>query len=171
MSSEKPRPIPRLANVEAYARRYPQCDPEGMRTFLMVRHLEARLDHAMEAHLARHHLSFGRFMVLVQLIQSEGHSLPPAQLSTFCGVSRATMTGLLDTLEKSAFITREPDPDDGRSSIVRLSVTGRRFLEKMLPDHFTRLTRMTSVLTTAEQQELQRLTAKLAAAVGALEDP
>jgi DNA-binding MarR family transcriptional regulator len=171
MSGERPRPIARPERVELYAARFPECDAESMRTYLTVRALMIRLDHALETHLARHHLSFGRFLVLIQLLQAEGHTLTPAQLSTNVGVTRATMTGLLATLEKSRFVAREADPEDGRSVLVRLTVTGRRFIERLLPDHFERITRLMSALTRAELKQLQGAMHKLGDALGALEDP
>jgi DNA-binding MarR family transcriptional regulator len=171
MSGERPRPVARPERVELYAARFPECDAESMRAYLTVRALMTRLDHALETHLARHHLSFGRFLVLVQLLQAEGHTLTPAQLSTYVGVTRATMTGLLATLEKSRFVAREPDPEDGRSVLVRLTVTGRRFVERLLPDHFERITRLMGALTRPELKQLQRLMHKLGDTLGALEDP
>lgn len=170
-AAPRPRPLPKLQRVVDYARRFPECDEEAMRTYLQVRMLQTRLDHALDAHLARHQLSFGRFMVLVQLIHAEGHSAAPAQLSEACGVTRATMTGLLDTLEKAKWVVREADPDDGRSVVVRLTIGGRRFLEKMLPDHFTRITRMMSVLSQPQMKQLQRLLLRVSDGVPALEAP
>jgi DNA-binding MarR family transcriptional regulator len=168
-AAPRPRPLPKLDRVIEYARRFPECDAEAMRTYLQVRMLQTRLDHALDAHLARHRLSFGRFMVLVQLVQAEGHSAAPAQLSEVCGVTRATMTGLLDTLQKAKLVAREADPDDGRSVVVRLTIGGRRFLEKMLPDHYTRLTAMMSVLSRPQMKQLQRLLLRVGEGVPALE--
>jgi len=171
MTLERPRPVPRFDFIERYAGKYPELDPEAMRTYLTVRKLTARLDHALDAHLARHHLSFGRFMVLVNLLHAEGHSLAPAALSDVCGVTRATMTGLLDSLETSGHLVRDPDPDDHRSFSVRLTLSGRRFLERMLPDHFARLTRTMSALSHREMRQLRALLDAVFAAAHELEAP
>lgn len=171
MTSERPRPTSRFENIERSAAQYPEFDPEAMRAYLALRRCDAALAWAMDVHLARHDLSFGRFIVLVNLIRSEGHSLTPATLSGLCGVTRATMTGLIDTLEKANQVSREPDPDDGRSYMVRLTLTGRRFLEKLLPDHFRRLTTLMSRLTHDEMRELQRLLQKVSDSMSALSDP
>ncbi len=170
MNSERPRPLSRLDHIERYAQQFPELDPEAMRTYLVLRRLDGLLSWGLDVHLARYDLSFGRFIVLVTLIRSEGHSLTPAALSESCGVTRATITGLVDTLEKEGHVVREPDPDDGRSFMVRLTLTGRRFLEKLLPDHFRRLTQLMSGLSHDEMHQLQRLLGKVSDRIAAFSD-
>jgi DNA-binding MarR family transcriptional regulator len=161
--------MPNFEFIERHAQRFPELDPEAMRTYLTVRKLVTRLDQAFDVHFARHHLSFGRFMVLVNLLRAEGHALAPAGLSEACGVTRATTTGLLDTLESAGHVAREPDPDDGRSFIVRLTPSGKRFILKMLPEHFTRITRMMSVLSHHEMRALRQSLEKLFGAAHEIE--
>ncbi len=170
MTSDRPRPTSRLDQIESYAHHFPELDPEAMRTYLTLRRLDGLLSWGLDVHLARHDLSFGRFIVLVNLIRAEGHSVTPAALSESCSVTRATITGLVDTLEKDGHVVREPDPDDGRSFMVRLTLTGRRFLEKLLPDHFRRLTKLMSSLSHDEMRELQRLLGKVADCISAFSD-
>jgi len=43
----------------------------------------------------------------------------PSALARAAGLHPATMTGVLDRLERAGWIAREPDPDDRRGSIVR----------------------------------------------------
>jgi len=168
---DKPLPAPRLETFEEVAKRFPELDPAAMHAYVVLRRAEVRLSAALDAQLARHGLSFGRYLLLVNLIRADGHSLTPAQLSGLCGNTRATVTGLVDTLEKSGYVVREEDPADGRSVQVRLTLTGRRFLEGMLPDHFRRLMKMMSAFTPDELQTLERLGEKLMAGVAALEEP
>lgn len=170
-SSERPRPTTRFDNIEEYAQQFPELDPEAMRTYLSLRRLDTTLTWALDQHFSRHDLSFGRFIVLVNLIRSQGHSQTPAELSLSCGVTRATITGLVDTLEKAGHVVREADPDDGRSFMVRLTLTGRRFLEKLLPEHFRRMTQLMSGLTHDEMHDLQRLLGKVANNASAFSDP
>ena len=165
------KPLASLNKVAVYAKRFPSLDQEGFRTYLMVRNLQTRMTQGLEVSLGRYGLSFGRFMVLVHLIQAEGHQLTPAELATLCGVTRATVTGLVDTLEKARYVTREADPADRRSLLVRLTMTGQRFLEKMLPEHFNRLSRFMGALTRAEQKTMQAFCNTLTSAVGVLEKP
>jgi DNA-binding MarR family transcriptional regulator len=164
-------PAPRLETFEEIATRYPGLDPAALHVWVVMRKAQTRLDLAVDAHLARHGLSFGRYLVLVHLIRAEGHSLNPAAIADLCGSTRATITGVVDTLEKAGFVEREEDPADRRSLQVRLTITGRRFLEKMLPDHFDRLMKVMSEFTPAELKTLEKLSQKLAAGAAALERP
>lgn len=166
---ERPNPPVRLETFEEIAQRYPGLDPQAMHTYVVMRKAQTRIELALETHLARHGLSFGRYLVLVNLIRVEGHSATPAHLAEFCGITRATITGLVDTLEKSGHVVREEDPADRRSVQVRLTLTGRRFLEAMLPDHFARLMKMMSAFSPTELKAIERMSNRLAAGAEALE--
>ncbi|AYG03624.1 MarR family winged helix-turn-helix transcriptional regulator [Gryllotalpicola protaetiae] len=45
--------------------------------------------------------------------------LSPSALATRLGLHRATITGVLDRLERGQWIVREPDPADRRAMVVR----------------------------------------------------
>jgi DNA-binding MarR family transcriptional regulator len=47
-------------------------------------------------------------------------------------VTSGTMTNRLDRLEELKMITRQPDPDDGRGSLVTLTASGMRAVDKAL---------------------------------------
>jgi DNA-binding MarR family transcriptional regulator len=49
------------------------------------------------------------------------------------GISRPTATGVLRTLDTRGWITRRPDPNDGRSVLVSLTPAGRRTIEHLFP--------------------------------------
>lgn len=169
--ADRALPPVRFQTFEEIAKRYPALDPQVMHAWVTMRQAQTRIELALELHLGRSDLSLGRFLVLVHLIRAEGHSLAPAQLAEFCGITRASITGLVDTLEKDKHVVREVDPDDRRSVQVRLTVAGRRLIEHMLPDHFARIMKTMSGLTRAELKTLQRLSEKVSAGAAALELP
>lgn len=172
MSSKRPPgPLRDTDHFEALVGRFSPVDPETMRTYVVLRRTMGRIERAMETHLARHDFSIGRFLVLVHLCKAEGHTLAPAELSERCGVTRATITGLLDSLEAAKHIVREADPDDGRSFVVRLTITGRRALEKLLPDHFKRVSQMMGVLSPTQLKQLQSMMTLIFGSSDALEQP
>ena len=61
------------------------------------------------------------------------NSQPFKDLAAANGCTRPTMTGIVDTLEKNGFVTRQPNPDDRRSLLVTLSEKGKA-LEDSAPD-------------------------------------
>jgi DNA-binding MarR family transcriptional regulator len=76
-------------------------------------------------------------------------------------VTSGTMTNRLDRLEELQLITREPDPTDGRGSLVTLTKTGVSAVDAALEDLLGREEELLSALTKEEQIDLARLLSKL----------
>lgn len=85
-----------------------------------------------EVHRATHRI--GIFLDRIGITQGEGHILSHlaasgdtsiAQLHRALAHRRSTLTSILDRLAKRGFVTRESDPKDRRSFIVRLSKKGK----------------------------------------------
>ena len=56
-----------------------------------------------------------------------------SELAEHASVSRATVTGLLDTLEKAGLLARASDARDRRASCVRITEKGQALLRKVQP--------------------------------------
>jgi DNA-binding MarR family transcriptional regulator len=65
--------------------------------------------------------------VLTLLARTDG--LPLRDVAERCYVSAATVTGVVDTLERDGLVVRERDAQDRRVIRVRLTATGRRRVE------------------------------------------
>jgi DNA-binding MarR family transcriptional regulator len=52
--------------------------------------------------------------------------LPPNQIAERMILTRATITGLVDSLERRDYVTREPHPSDRRMHLVQITPEGRR---------------------------------------------
>jgi DNA-binding MarR family transcriptional regulator len=168
-------PVPRYERLQRLAERFPQLDMSAIETCVTLLHLGHDLMGANDSHLARHGLSMGRFIVLIRLFSVEeaetGRGLTPADLAESSSVSRATMTGLLDTLERDGLISRQDHPEDRRMYTVHLTPRARELLEGMLPDHYRRIARLMAPLSEAERTTLRELLAKVASGLPALRDP
>jgi DNA-binding MarR family transcriptional regulator len=64
-----------------------------------------------------------QYFVLTLLWEEDGR--PLKDLAAAAHSSRATMTGIVDTLEGKGLVTREPNPADRRSLLVKLTQEGR----------------------------------------------
>lgn len=65
--------------------------------------------------------------LLVRLEETGG--LRGTELAGYFGIGKATMSRQLRALESLGLVTREPDPADGRASLIRITDEGRaRFL-------------------------------------------
>ncbi|MBU8896426.1 MarR family transcriptional regulator [Corallococcus sp. H22C18031201] len=167
--------VPRYERLHRLAKRFPQLDPSAIETCLTMLRLAHDMSDAYDSHFTRHGLSQGRFVVLIQLFlaeeSDETRGLSPAELADLSGCSRATMTGLLDTLEKDALVSRQDHPDDRRMYTVHLTSKGRDVIQGMLPDHYSRIAALMAPLSLDERTTLQHLLAKVSSGIPALRDP
>jgi len=161
---------PRFANIRFFANRYKWLDISSIETCARMHLLTSELAAAFDAHFARHDLSRGRFFILLILMRAGDQNLSPAEIADNCEVSRATITGLLDTLQSAGFIEREASVEDRRAVRVRLTEAGKAHLESMLPDHYKRITRLMQGLTQEDRATLNALLDKIADGIPAMRD-
>jgi DNA-binding MarR family transcriptional regulator len=147
--------------VSDIATRYPDADASAVTTCIQLLSTMSDLFGAFDLHYARHGLSRGRFIVLVLLAKGGPEGLSPAELAERAQVTRATMTGLIDTLEQAGLVTRADDPNDRRMYRVLITENGRATLESILPDHFRRMEGLLRHLNGDERLQLRTLLEKV----------
>ena len=102
--------------------------------------------------------SMARFDVLAQL-ERFPDGLTMSELSRRLIVSNGAITGLVDKLAGEALVTRQEDPDDRRSMIVRLTRKGRDSFLRMARRHEEWVVSILGDLSAEAQSELlQNLT-------------
>lgn len=127
----------------------------------------AKLGHAAEVHFSRFGLSTGRYRLLADL-EDHGGEEQPSQLANNLGVTRATVTGLIDTLERDGLVTRRISASDGRQKSVVLTDKGANKLREMAPEHFARLEAMVGLLTAEERTVFLDLLGRVTEGISAL---
>ena len=75
-------------------------------------------------------LTPAQYSILTMLWEKDGH--PFSELAAACCCSRSTVTGIVDTMEKNGLVRREANPDDRRSTLVKLNEEGKA-LEQSIP--------------------------------------
>lgn len=138
-----------------------EIDPSACYTFLRLLHFGDELLSREEEFLAPWGTSPGRFHLLMVLMHCPEGASNPAALAEWKGVSRATITGLLDGLEKDGLIQRQADPTDRRLIRVNLTDAGREFLEKITPTYAQWLTDIVGPLSEEERRHLVSLLEKV----------
>ncbi|MGM1047547.1 DNA-binding transcriptional regulator, MarR family [Paenibacillus uliginis N3/975] len=129
----------------------------------------AKLGHAAEIHFSRFGLSTGRYRLLADLEDNDGEELP-SQLAEHLGVTRATVTGLIDTLERDGLVSRRSSSEDGRQRSVILTEKGAKKLRDMAPEHFERLEAMVGLLSIEERSVFLDLLGRITQGISALTD-
>ncbi|MBP7143255.1 MAG: MarR family transcriptional regulator [Opitutaceae bacterium] len=156
--------LPRYECLLKGATRFPDLDPSALEVYLHLLRTGDEVFRVTDAFLSANNISQGRFTVLMLLTQRDescGNHRTPAELAEMAGVTRATMTGLIDTLERDGFVKREPDPNDRRMMLVNLTPIGEAFLARFLPEHFRRTAALMTKLTEAERKTLVQLLGKV----------
>lgn len=122
--------------------------------------LSGAIDRDCAARLAPHGLSEGRFVVLF-LLHGAGGTLPPHELAERAGVTRATISGLLDGLQRDGLLQRHSDAEDGRRLQIVLTARGRRLADELFDQHTQWIGGLFNGLDSSEQAQLSLLLEKV----------
>lgn len=173
--------LPRYECLLEAAREFPDLDPSAAEAYLHLLRTADDVFALSESRLTAHGISHGRFGVLmllwrcsaprtgdVPITQGECGPRTPAELADAAGVTRATMTGLIDTLERDGFVVREPDPSDRRMLLVNLTKKAEDFLGRFLPVHFRGAREVMAALDESERKTLVQLLTKIQQCVAAV---
>ena len=152
--------VPRYECLQAAAARVPGADPAICQLFLNILHTGDVVSRGEATFLARHGLNQARLIVLVLLDNSANGSMRSSELAKHASVSRATITGLLDTLEKAGFVERTDDVRDRRASCVNITPKGHELLHKVQPLLVRWTEGILSALSAREQSQLVALLRK-----------
>ncbi|PJK06337.1 MarR family transcriptional regulator [Lysobacteraceae bacterium NML95-0200] len=137
------------------------ADVEGMELCFQLLSIASGIDRDCAERLAPHGLSEGRF-VLLFLLDAANDGLAPNVLAERAGISRATVTGLLDGLEREALIERQADVHDRRALRIVLTRKGKRLAKQVFAQHSLWIASLLSGLSGAERKQLSALLGKLA---------
>ena len=148
---------------EAQRRAMPDLD--GIRLCFQTLSLAAGIDRDCAALLAPHGLSEGRF-VLLFLLDAAPDGLAPNMLAERAGVTRATVTGLLDGLEREGLIARHAEASDRRALRIRLTRKGQQIAQQVFAQHSHWIAGLYGGLSASERQQLATLLDKVAANLG-----
>jgi DNA-binding MarR family transcriptional regulator len=96
-------------------------------------------------------LSTATFNVLLVLFRAVG-PLSPCDIGERLWVTRGTVTGLLDSLERQHLVRRTPHPKDRRMLLIELTDEGRCILERLMPEHFQGMCDLLSCLSESEKE-------------------
>jgi DNA-binding MarR family transcriptional regulator len=115
---------------------------------------------------ARFGISLARFDFMAQLHRHRG-GLRMKELSSRLMVTGGNVTGLADELEREGLVLREPDPQDRRSSRVRLTPKGRKAFEVMAAEHEAWILELFGHLDDATIHRLHQALGELRAGIAA----
>lgn len=162
------RDLPTPEILEKFAERYPDADVTAISSFLYLLRVATDLSTALDTCLTKHDLLQGRWWVLILLMREANLTSTPSLLAEKIGVSRATMTGLLDGLAQSGLVERVFAKQDRRSVQIQLTPAGQAKLDEVMPDYYKRLRQCMRGLDETKREQLQALLALINQGIPAL---
>lgn len=159
-----PKYYPKGEVLRKAAERYPDIDPVATEIMIRIKQIATGEECATQEALEPHGISEGRFYVLCHLFSAEifGHKDPsPSEIAENLGVTRATITGLLDGLERDGFLERHHDSADRRALTIHMTHKGHTLLGQFIPQQCRQMKSRLSQLTTEEKQTLISLLVKI----------
>ena len=138
----------------------------------VIRELEVvgGLAEAMVAAVARRHGLSHAALNALAVIEGSGGPLPAGEVGSRMHITSATMTSVLDTLERNGYVQRQPDAEDRRRVLVDVTPEARVVLDQMLPEVQQTCT---AVMAAIDEEELGGFLATLTrirAAIAAVPD-
>ena len=148
--------------LEQWRRERPDLDSSAIGVIGRVSRLARELEQRLEPVYREHGLEPGWHDVLATLRRiGPPHRLRPTEFSSTLMLTSSGTTKRLDRLEQAGLITREPDPEDRRGTLIALTAAGHRLIDATTAAHLDNERDLLSVLTEAEQRRLADLLRKL----------
>jgi DNA-binding MarR family transcriptional regulator len=148
--------------LEQWRRERPDLDHSPIGIVGRVSRLARELEQRLEPVYREHGLEPGWHDVLATLRRSgPPYRLRPTEFTSTLMLTSSGTTKRLDRLEQAGLITRGPDPEDRRGTLITLTAAGRKLIDAVTEAHMENERRLLSALTEAEQRRLADLLRKL----------
>lgn len=106
------------------------------------------------AHIRRLGLTLPQFDILVTLGNAGG--LSPKTLGERTLITKGTLTGVIDRLEKKKLLKRSPSLEDRRSQVVMLTRQGESVFQKIFPEHLHYIQQAFEGFEAADYQRIEK---------------
>ena len=122
---------------------------------------------ALDAQLQRDsdltHFEYG---ILFALADAPDRTLRMSVLADYANSSLSRLSRAATRLETKGWLTRRPDPDDGRYTLATLTESGAGKVEQATPGHVETVRRLVlDALTAAQKRQLREISRRVTAAI------
>ncbi len=141
--------------LAAWARELPDIDVTPLGSLSRISRLAKHLDRARRDAFAAHELEVWEFDVLAALRrQGRPYVLSPGELIRATLSTSGTMTNRINRLEARGLVIRQPNNDDRRGVLVKLTDVGRERVQQALADLLAYERKVLSAIEPTEREEL-----------------
>ena len=143
-----------------------ELESRWMAAWLLLLRTHTRLWDQIEAHMRREHgLTMARYDVLAQLHMAGGR-LGLSELAAAIALSPSGLSKLLDRMDASGLVQRDPDPDDARAAFATITPRGRALARSARASHHELLRRtFASALNDRDIADLTRIMTRIDASL------
>jgi DNA-binding MarR family transcriptional regulator len=151
--------VPNKPKLHEVINQLPIVDGDSVKLLISLIRTSHEIYNEMSSKLSRFGLTQGKFKLLLVLFQ-KGEALKPSELAQHTGVTRSTMTGLIDGLERDEFI-RRGSHEDRRMTTIHLTEEGTELMNRLVPYYTEYSACLLSELTEEDYRVLDGLLEKL----------
>jgi DNA-binding MarR family transcriptional regulator len=147
--------------MEALRKRFTGRALPALDMVFALRMTAQQLDNAITEWMADTAGTPARFQILALLWASEASGVPHKEIVKVLEVTRATVSGLMTSLERDGLVKSIVDRDDRRNLTATLTSRGRAIVEKAIDSNVTSLRAALGPLSVDEQTTLTSLLQRL----------
>lgn len=134
--------------LEQWRQERPDLDVVPMGVMGRLKRLHDHVLRGLDEIYAAHGLNAASFDVLATLRRSGApYTLSPKDFLDSTMVTSGTMTNRIDRLEDAGLVTRNANPEDGRSRAVALTDEGFALIDRVIEEHVANQHRLTAALS------------------------
>jgi DNA-binding MarR family transcriptional regulator len=148
--------------LKQWQRERPDLDASPIGVIGRISRLARELEQRLETVYREQGLEPGWYDVLATLRRAgPPYRVRPTDFTNALMLTSSGTTKRLDRLEQAGLITRAPDPDDRRGTLITLTPAGLRLIDTASEAHLENERRLLGALTDAERGRLADLLRKL----------
>ncbi|WP_322907713.1 MarR family transcriptional regulator [Paenibacillus campi] len=161
------RDMPTRDMLQRISAQVPEIDVPATEMLLLFMRTSFNMFRVSSEGFEQFGISPGKYALLILLYRHLDKGLPASELAERASVTKATVTGLVERLERDGLVRRRNHASDRRISIIYLSEQGLELMERLLPVHFRSASYLMSGLSETERTLLLELIGKIEANIPA----
>ncbi|MDQ0496179.1 DNA-binding MarR family transcriptional regulator [Paenibacillus brasilensis] len=117
--------------VKMLSDKFPNLDPQSLSTLVLFMQTSHEIYNGVSSLLCEYGLSVGNLKILIYLFLYD-RSLTPSELAEYSGVTRSTITSVIDKLERDGLVRRST-LTDRRMTAISLTDKGKKLMTEKIP--------------------------------------
>jgi len=147
--------------VKKHGGKYPEFNWPSVEMLLNLVYTYDVVSSHMASKITPHGITKSGLNVLLMLSRSPLKACKQNEISRLMLVSRANITGLVDSLVRQGLVERANDPHDRRVNMVKILPKAEKLLADLLPGYYKHMHEMCLVFTANEKKIFNDLLTRL----------